>query len=435
MARSMIWIYRILFLPLLLVTLPYYLRRMLKRGGYTRDFHHRFGFLDQVPAKPTGVKRIWIQAVSVGELLAAAPLLESLHGDAGIEVVLTTTTSTGYTLSRKRYKDMAAALGVFPLDFWPCSSLAWRRVDPDLVILLEGELWPEHLHQARIRNVPILLVNARLSDRSYKRYRKAPGAAWLLSQPTAILASTRQDVERFIEIGSQSENVTLTGNLKFDVRIGPELTPAEVRELRNEMGFFSDQTSPDPLVILGSSTWPGEEEALLETLAAALDLGIDCRLLLVPRHAERRSEIETLLQSRPHPCHFRSQKPKAPDSTIVYVGDTTGELKILTQAADLAFIGKSLPPHSEGQTPIEAAALGKPLLFGTGMSNFKDISRSLLKAGAARQTPDAESLKDNMLELLQDAETRKNMADAARHWHKSNQGAVDKTLTAIRRYL
>ena len=158
----MIWIYRVLFLPLLLVTLPYYLRRMLKRGGYARDFHHRLGFLDRVPAKTAGVKRIWIQAVSVGELLAAAPLLESLQGDAGIEVVLTTTTSTGYTLARERYNDLAAALGVFPLDFWPCSSLAWRRVDPDLVILLEGELWPEHLHQARVRDVPVLLVNARL---------------------------------------------------------------------------------------------------------------------------------------------------------------------------------------------------------------------------------------------------------------------------------
>ena len=431
----MIWIYRVLFLPLLLVTLPYYLRRMLKRGGYARDFHHRFGFLDRVPAKPTEVKRIWIQAVSVGELLAAAPLLESLHYDAGIEVVLTTTTSTGYSLARKRYKEMTTALGVFPLDFWPCSSLAWRRVDPDLVILLEGELWPEHMHQARVRDVPILLVNARLSDRSYKRYRKAPGAAWLLRQPAAILASTRQDLERFVEIGTQPENVTLTGNLKFDVRIGPELTPGEVRELRREMGFYNDQTSPDPLVILGSSTWPGEEEALLETLTAALDLGIDCRLLLVPRHAERRSEIETLLQSRSHPCHFRSRNPQAPNSTLVYVGDTTGELKILTQAADLAFIGKSLPPHCEGQTPIEAAALGKPLLFGPGMSNFKDISRSLLKVGAARQTPDAKSLKENMLELLQDAETRKNMAEASRSWHKSNQGAVTKTLAAIRRFL
>lgn len=431
----MIWIYRVLFLPLLLVTLPYYLRRMLKRGGYARDFHHRLGFLDRVPAKTAGVKRIWIQAVSVGELLAAAPLLESLQGDAGIEVVLTTTTSTGYTLARERYNDLAAALGVFPLDFWPCSSLAWRRVDPDLVILLEGELWPEHLHQARVRDVPVLLVNARLSDRSYKRYRKAPGAAWLLRQPAAILASTRQDLERFIEIGARPENVTLTGNLKFDVQNKSELTPEEVRGLRGEMGFYSGQNSPDPLVILGSSTWPGEEEALLETLAAALDQGIECRLLLVPRHAERRAEIEILLQSRPHPCHFRSRDPQAPDSTLVYVGDTTGELKILTQAADIAFIGKSLPPHCEGQTPIEAAALGKPLLFGPGMTNFREMSRSLLAAGAARQAADAQDLKQNLLHLLRDAEARKNMAEAARDWHKSNQGAVTKTLAAIRRFL
>ena len=431
----MIWIYRILYLPLLLVTLPYYLRRMLKRGGYARDFHHRLGFLDRVPIKPSGVKRVWIQAVSVGELLAAAPLIENFHSGSGTEVFLTTTTSTGYTLARRQYKDMTAGIGLFPLDFWLFSFIAWKRVDPDLIILLEGELWPEHLHRANVRGVPVLLVNGRLSDRSYKRYLKAPWTAWLLDHAAAILASTQQNLERFIEIGAKPERVILTGNIKFDAQNFPDPDPEKIRKLRRQMGYYNDENAAEPLVILGSSTWPGEEQALLDVLDCAIADGINCRLLLVPRHAERRDEIETLLQARPHPYHFRSKSTEAPAYTLVYVGDTTGELKNLTQAADIAFIGKSLPPHCEGQTPIEAAALSKPLLFGPGMSNFKDISRSLLEAGAARQTPDAESLKENILKLLHDSETRKNMADAAHRWHKSNQGAIDKTLTEIRRFL
>jgi 3-deoxy-D-manno-octulosonic-acid transferase len=147
----MIWFYRILFLPVLLVLLPYYALRMWRRGGYRHDFHHRFGLIDRPPPKRPGVKRVWIQAVSVGEAQALGPLLARLRARPDTEIVLTTTTSTGYQILRDKYAANVLKVGIFPLDFWPFSRNAWRRLEPDLAILMEAELWPEHLHQAQMR--------------------------------------------------------------------------------------------------------------------------------------------------------------------------------------------------------------------------------------------------------------------------------------------
>ena len=158
----MIWLYRLLFLPTLLVAAPYYLRRMRKRGGYGPNFSHRFGGTPPLPPKRPGVRRIWLQAVSVGEMLAIGPLLEALRQDGTVEIYLTTTTSTGHQLARERYGPLVVALGYFPLDWWPFSWRAWRRIQPDLAILMEGERWPEHIRQAARRRVPVLSINARL---------------------------------------------------------------------------------------------------------------------------------------------------------------------------------------------------------------------------------------------------------------------------------
>ncbi|MBS0663386.1 MAG: 3-deoxy-D-manno-octulosonic acid transferase [Verrucomicrobia bacterium] len=424
----MLWLYRILFLPGLLVSAPAYLWRMRRRGGYGENFAHRFGAHDGLPAKRPGVRRVWLQAVSVGEMLAITPLLEGLKRAGGVEVYLTTTTSTGYRLARERCAALTIGVGYFPLDWWLFSRRAWRRIAPDLVILTEGERWPEHIHQAARRGVPVLAINARLSDRSYSRMRRLGGGARLMLRGISrVLPGSAQDAARFRELGFPAERVTTTGNIKLDVAI-PALTGDEHAALRRELGL------PAGLVLMGASTWPGEETALLDTLRAARAAGLECSLLLVPRHSERRSELERLLAESGLRVHFRS-RGAAPGEVDVAVADTTGELRRLLQVADLVFVGKSLPPHTEGQTPVEAAVLEQPIVFGPGMGNFRDISRDLVARHAAVQVPDAAALATTATGLLADAGRRNELAAAAGTWRRDNAGAVERTLVVIREEL
>ncbi len=427
----MIWFYRLLYLPGLVVALPYYILRMWRRGGYRKDFQHRFGRFRRLDPPAEGKKRIWLQAVSVGEILAIGPLIDALQQNGSTEIVLTTTTSTGYAEARKRYAEKVLSIGIFPLDFWLFSRTAWKRIRPDAIILTESELWPEHLHQAGKRDVAAYLVNARISDRSFGRYQKVPAlAARLLRKLDAIFAASRLDQERLIQLGVSEEKVVSHGSIKFDVSIPPALSTTQRNELRNELGFISTGDTP-PLVLLGSSTWPGEETALLRIQKKLIESGMDCRLLLVPRHAERGPELARHLGSQTLPWHQRSTGSPLKAPVKIHLADTTGELTRLSQAADLAFIGKSLPPNEGGQTPIEAAGLGIPILMGPNMNNFKDVARSLIRSGAARQVNDTEALDRAVTQLLTDAAALAEMSEAGRAWHQRNQGSSRRIAESI----
>jgi 3-deoxy-D-manno-octulosonic-acid transferase len=423
----MIWFYRLFFVPVLIVMAPAYLRRMRRRGGYRENFAQRFGGHPRLPKKSPGVRRVWLQAVSVGEMLAIGPLLEALRRD-GTEVYLTTTTSTGYRLATDKYQALAVGIGYFPIDWWPFAARAWGRIKPDLAIVTEGERWPEHLRQAKKRGVPVLCINARLSDRSFARMKWfGPAAQLMVGGVTRFLPCSAQDEARLRELGVPADKLTLTGNIKLDVQI-PLLADAERVQLRRELGL------PDGFVLLGSSTWAGEEEALVGALRLTRERGVRCALMLVPRHAERRLDVERWLVKSKLRFHFRSNGP-APGEVDVLVGDTTGELRKLTQLADVVFVGKSLPPHTDGQTPVEAAALGKPIIFGPGMGNFRLLSRDLLARGAAREVADAAALVEVVQELLRDASRREALAAAAAVWRCDNAGAVARTLGVIREEL
>jgi len=423
-----IWLYRILFLPLLLLLTPYYLWRMRCRGGYRENFGQRFGGTDPLPAKAPGARRIWLQAVSVGEMLALAPLLEAFRREGHTEVYLTTTTSTGYRLAREKYAALTVGISYFPLDFWAFSRRAWRRVSPDLCILMEGERWPEHVHQARARGVPVLCVNARLSDRSYKRSMRFRPLIRPLSRGfTRMLCASKRDEQRFKSLGFAPAQLQTTGNLKLDVDI-PLLADTEKSALRHALGLGGG------LVLLGSSTWAGEEVALLTALKAARERGLKVSLLLVPRHAERREELRALLEKSGLSFQFRTEGPAA-GTVDVAVGDTTGELRQFTQLADVIFVGKSLAPHDGGQTPVEAAVLGKPTLHGPRMTNFREIIRTLTEAGAVRKVETHSELIAAAVELLGDAAQREKMVAGAREWTAVNRGATERTLAVIRAQL
>lgn len=429
----LLWVYRLLFLPVLVVSAPYYLGRMLRRGGYGAGFMQRLGYWPNLPPRQPGKARIWIQAVSVGEVEALGPLLSQLTATGSNEIILTTTTSTGLAVARQRHTATCLAIGSFPLDFWPCSSAAWNAIQPDLAILTEGELWPEHiLGQARARTLPVVLMNARLSDRSFKRHARFPWLArTLLKRLSWIGAGSAADAQRLRELGATAPEVT--GNIKFDSATEGAVPLDERRALRSDLGL---EDNPAALLLLGSSTWPSEERLLLNLTAQLRQEGHDIRLLLVPRHAERRDEVRREILASGLSFHQRStQGTRAAPGTVVHLADTTGELRLLTRAADLAFCGKSLAPHEGGQTPIEAAAAGVPLVYGPAMTNFKVMCEGLESVSAARRGQNAEDVTQILRQLASNPTLRLKMQRAGPIWLSGNRGATERTVRGIERLL
>lgn len=427
----MIWLYRILFLPMMALLMPYYAMRMIRRGGYGRDFSHRLGFQKNLPEPAQGKIRIWIQAVSVGEVEALATLLKLLHSDGGYEVVVTTTTSTGYKILREKYAKYCYYVGIFPFDFCLSNASAWRRLKPNMCVLMEGELWPEHLHRAKSKNVPLLLLNARLSDRSFGRYSKAKFfARRLFNKFCAIACGSDFDAARFLKLGANPEIVSATGNIKFDSSCAQKLSAAEKAELKKEFGF-----NENSVVMLGSSTWQGEEQMLVRALEKIRQAsGADVRLLLVPRHAERRAQVREVLERGVLAFNFRTENKCAGEGTLVYVADTTGELARLTQAADFAYIGKSMPPNDGGQSPLDCAAAGVAVVYGPNMTNFKRMCEALEEAGAALKAQNEAEALEALLAMAKDENLRRKIGEAARAWHERNEGASLRTFEIIKKF-
>ena len=434
----MIFFYRLFFIPLFLISAPFYLRRKLRRDKNIRQWPQYLGFFPNISDADTGdnKKRIWIQAVSVGEVLAIRPLIKQLHESADVEIILTTTTSTGYKEAKKRYSDSTSGIGLFPMDFWPCTALAWSRIQPDVVILAESELWPEHLHRASKKGVPVFLINARLSDRSYSRLKRFKGLArFFIGKIQAIYCATKIDYERFSDLGARPKNTI--GNIKLDVEFGSTPSLEEKTSRLKKLGFEKLEGASDyPLTLIGASTWPGEEALLLKAQKYCIDSGLPCQLIIVPRHVERRGEIQKLLNEQSLPWasasgDFGNRTSMDEGSQAIYLSDTTGQLIHLLKLADLAFIGKSVPPNVGGQTPIEAAAQGIPVLLGTNMSNFKTITEELIEAGAARYVTSQNELNEQVLQLAKDSQARSQMKAAGLAWHEANKGIITKIGNAI----
>lgn len=429
----MILLYRLFFLPALFLALPACVARMLRRGGYGRHFGQRLGMWPRLSAKSPGTARIWIHAVSVGEILALKPLIRLLREHRQNEIILTTTTSTAYALAKRELARELKLLAYFPLDFWLFSRRVWRIVQPDACILMEAEIWPEHLHQARSRDVPVFLVNARMSERSFGRWRlMPPGIRALFAGFRAVIAASEEDRRRFVELGAPEDRVRVSGNLKLDFVPSPILDHSQLQSLRLDLGLFDpNQDAGPPLVLAGASTWPGEEEMLVRVWETLRSQNVFCRLLLVPRHAERGRELRRVLGVTGHAVHFRTDGP-AKGPVDVVVADTTGEMVRLLQVADVVFVGKSMGSNRGGQNPIEAAALGKAVLFGPNMQNFHAVVRSMLDGGAAVQVRSEEELLIQVARLMSDSLARQELGEAARGWHEAGKGASQRTFAVLR---
>jgi 3-deoxy-D-manno-octulosonic-acid transferase len=421
-----IFLYRLLFLPIFLLAMPYYAFRMWRRGGYGKDFKFRFGAFKKLPKRKVGKRRLWIQAVSVGEIKAIGRLIDLLGESDEYEIALTTTTSTAYELAKKLYGKKTLFIGLFPFDFWPFSKLAWDKIFPHVAILMESEIWPEHIWQASLRNVPVILINARISDKTFPRYKFFSGvAAPILEKISHVISSDQISAERCRDIGIPPNRIKIAGNMKFDSEIKP-LESGEAKALRRALGFGEN----DP-ILLGSSTWPGEEEMLLRALGKCRGINRQWKLLLVPRHSERRDKVATVLQGSKFKWHQRS-KGHAAAEVDVCLADTTGELQMLTSIATVAFIGKSLAPNDGGQSPLDAACCGVPMVYGSKMTNFRDICSSLERSKCVIKVRDAATAISALVALARDEDKRKNFAKNLKEWHKNNCGASEFVCKKIR---
>ncbi len=406
---------------------PEYLRHWRERFGLYRptgtSVGRRSGFSPtcRAEARPTP-PTIWIHAVSVGETRAAQPLIAQLAQRYPRHAILFThMTPTGRATSREIFGDAVRRV-YLPYDTPWAMRRFLRRFQPELGLIMETEIWPNMVHACRRQGVPLLLVNARLSERSATRYAAFPKLVQeALLGLSAIAAQGEDDAARLAELGAS--DVIVTGNMKFDIK-PPESQLERGRVMRAGFG--------DRPILLAASTREGEEELILDALRLQPIPGL--LLLLVPRHPQRFDAVAALAASRGFALQRKSaNEPLRPD-TMVLIGDSMGEMFAYYSACDVAFIGGSLKNYGS-QNLIEACAVGAPLLLGPSTFNFAEAARAALACGAALQVPDAPALIAAARSLLGDAERRLAMARSGRDFAATHRGASERTADLIEHFV
>jgi 3-deoxy-D-manno-octulosonic-acid transferase len=408
------------FAPLLLLHLGW---RSLREPEYRRRWRERFA-LSQGAMTPGGIV---LHAASVGEVNAATPLVQALLSRyPGLPLSLTCFTPTGSARIRAVFGTQVQHVYI-PLDLPGCVQRFFRHARPRLLIVMETEIWPNLYHAAARHNIPILLANARISEKSFPRFqrvRRLVGDALL--QVSCIAAQSKSDARRFAALGADPARITVSGNLKFELKLPPELH-MQGQALRRAWG----EQRP---VFLAASTREGEESPVLEAFQGVLKHFPTALLILVPRHPERFPQAVQLAGARGLSVHLLSTGLPCPASVQCLVVDAMGELLRFYAACDVAFVGGSLVAMG-GHNMLEPAALSVPVLLGPHTFNFADISRELLAAGGAKQVPNATQLEQSVCLLLGDAALRQQMGSAGLALVAQGQGALARTLEITDRLL
>ncbi|WP_271409491.1 lipid IV(A) 3-deoxy-D-manno-octulosonic acid transferase [Pseudomonas sp. Q1-7] len=417
-------LYTLLFhfgLPLVALRLAW---RAWRAPAYARRIRERFAL--GLPAlKPGG---IWVHAVSVGESIAAAPMIRALmerHPD--LPITITCMTPTGSERIRALFGDQVQHC-YLPYDLPWAAARFLDRVRPKLAVIMETELWPNHIHQCARRGIPVVLANARLSARSARGYARFGAlTAPMLAELSWIAVQTEAEAERFRNLGARPECVEVTGSIKFDLRIDPAL-PQRAAALR---GQWAAESRP---VWIAASTHAGEDEIILAAHRRLLAQQPDALLILVPRHPERFGPMFELCRREGLATVRRSTGAPVSAGDSVVLGDTMGELLFLYALADVAFVGGSLVPNG-GHNLLEPAALGKPVLSGPHLFNFLEIAAQLRDAGALAEVMDADQLATQVGGLWADQARAGVMRDAGLSVLKANQGALERLLAGLARLL
>jgi len=419
---------RLLYTLLLHLALPLIALRLALRArkapAYARRINERFS-LGLPVMKPGG---IWVHAVSVGESIAAAPMIRALQARyPDLPITVTCMTPTGS-------ERIQALFGESVQHCYLSYDLPWAaarfldRAQPRLAVVMETELWPNHIHQCAKRGIPVALANARLSERSargYARFRKL--TAPMLAELSLIAVQTQTEAQRFLDLGARPGCVEVTGSIKFDLKIDAELLQ-RADALRQQ---WQATTRP---VWIAASTHAGEDEIILAAHRHLLGKHPDALLILVPRHPERFNSVNELCLSQGLTTRRRSTGEAVQAGDQVLLGDTMGELLFLYALADIAFVGGSLVANG-GHNLLEPAALGKPVLSGPHLFNFLEIAAQLREAGALSEVENAMQLADKVAALLNEPSEMQRMSQAGLSVLKANQGALERLLEGLQRLL
>jgi 3-deoxy-D-manno-octulosonic-acid transferase len=419
-----------LFWPIgLLFFLPGYFVKMIRRGGYRAKFGQRLGIYDhELRARLSKQKSTWLHAVSVGEVNIALKLANALRVlEPDLHCVLTTTTTTGFALANKNAPRWIEVLYT-PLDYWPIMRRAFSVIRPTRILLVEAEVWPNLVAFAHECRIPTILVNARLSPRSERRFRRfryfvAPTFRLL----DLVCAQEPEDVDRWSALGVARNRIHAVGSIKYDLD-GRDLN-LDAQKSMQDFGFgHADRECP---VLFGGSTHRGEEEILATIFLRLRQQFPSLRLFIAPRHVERLREIRAQLAALPLRVVLASEgaidREWEADCIIL---DTTGELRRWYAIATIVFIGKSLTAHG-GQNPVEPIMAGKPVVFGPHMENFATLAKALVSKQGAIQVHDAQSLELTIAELLRDSQTRQRFVQSAHEVLSKHEGATARAAALI----
>ena len=424
-------LYNILFLIFFALASPYYFWRLRRRGDWVRGFGQRFARYDAaIKQALTNRDVIWLHAVSVGEVNLCTQLIRAIEARApNLKIVVSCTTTTGMGELRRRLPTHITKI-YYPIDRRKFVRRALAQFDPKVIVLVEAEIWPNFLWRARDLKIPVFLANARLSHRSFPRYRRF---GWLFRPIFAAFAGVgcqnEEDAQRLRAVGCRPEAVQVVGNMKFDAARLTERINLNVRGLLRQIAV-----PEDALILVAGSTHDGEELLLADMAARLRKKFPGLFLILVPRHFERCADLSQTLKARGVKFILRNAifantqlRPGEVDCLLV---NTTGELKFFYEPAAVVFVGKSLTALG-GQNPIEPGAQGKAIVFGPNMQNFTDITRSFLNKNAAVQVKNAAELERALAELLENPARRAELGRRALDVVAENLGAVERTVEMI----
>jgi len=425
------FLYNIGFHIFLALSAPGYLLKMWRRGNWREGFGQRFAKYDsKFKQALTNRRVIWLHAVSVGEVNICTQLIKALEPRApNLKIVVSTTTSTGMEGLQKKLPSHIAKI-YYPLDARRFVRRAFRLINPDAIVLVEAEIWPNFLWRAADVGIPVFLVNARLSDRSLRGYRRGGFFFRKIFRSFAgVGCQNEADARRLESIGCRPERIHVVGNLKFDAARLEEKKLLDVPALLAQLGV----SNGSPLLVAGS-THAGEEKILGQIFGRLRTRFPDLFLVVVPRHFERGKEAGRDLEAAGVKFVYRNEITPAtqrqPGEVEALLVNTTGELRYFYEHATVVFVGKSLTAEG-GQNPIEPGALAKPIVFGPNMQNFEAIAKLLVERKGAIRAQNATELEQALAELLSDPDRARTTGENAAAVVRENLGAIERTVEMI----